>query len=72
MIIFAFGMSVVTAASVYTGLLIYATYSDCDLIGSKKVEKHDQLLPYYVLDIATEVPGLAGLFIAGICCAALR
>lgn len=39
---------------------------------TKQVEKKDQLLPFYVLDVAGHIPGLSGLFIAGIFSAALR
>lgn len=38
---------------------------------TKQIEKKDQLLPYYVLDVAGHIPGLSGLFIAGIFSAAL-
>lgn len=51
---------------------MYARYRDCDPFTSKVVKKDDQLLPFYVVDVAGEVPGLSGLFIAGVFCASLR
>jgi len=40
--------------------------------GFQTIIRADQLLPYYVMDVAGSVPGLPGLFIAGVFCAALR
>lgn len=72
MIIFAIGMIIVKVISVFTGLIIYAKYFDCDPFSTRQVTQRDQLLPYYVLDVAGKIPGLPGLFIAGVFCAALR
>ena len=36
------------------------------------ITRVDQLLAHYVMDIATSIPGLPGLFIAGVFSAALR
>lgn len=51
---------------------MYANYKDCDPFVSGTVDKEDQLLPHFVLDIVGHIPGLPGLFIAGIVCAGLR
>lgn len=58
--------------SAYSGLMIFAKYFDCDPLESGKITQPDQLLPYYVMDIGRVVPGLPGLFIAGVFSAALR
>lgn len=71
-ILYNFGMSVMKTASVLTAFIIYAKYSDCDPFMTKQVTRNDQLLPYYVMDVARNIPGLSGLFIAGIFSAALR
>ncbi|XP_021923924.1 sodium-coupled monocarboxylate transporter 2-like [Zootermopsis nevadensis] len=71
LIVFVIELITVTSISCFTGLLIYAKYYDCDPITSKAVSRPDQLLPYYVMDIATSIPGLPGLFIAGIFSASL-
>jgi solute carrier family 5 (sodium-coupled monocarboxylate transporter), member 8/12 len=70
-IIFAIGLIFIKSASVITGLLMYAKYEDCDPVTSGKVQKLDQILPYYVMEVGGRVPGLPGLFISGIFSAAL-
>lgn len=66
------GTLVVKCFTCFTGLLMYARYHDCDPLASRRIEKADQILPFYVMDVAGKVPGLPGLFIAGVFCAALR
>ena len=53
------------------GLIIFAKYESCDPITTKKIEKLDQILPYFVMEVAGKIPGLPGLFVAGIFSAAL-
>jgi sodium-coupled monocarboxylate transporter 8/12 len=62
---------IVTSCSVFIGLTMYARYADCDPFTTGAVKKNDQLLPYFIMDVASHIPGLSGLFIAGIFCAAL-
>jgi sodium-coupled monocarboxylate transporter 8/12 len=57
---------------VLIGLGIYAKYSNCDPLANHKITKHDQLLPYYVTDVAEHIPGIPGLFMAAVFSAALR
>ncbi|RZC42929.1 hypothetical protein BDFB_013042, partial [Asbolus verrucosus] len=70
-IYFGIGMTVVKTICILTGLVMYAKYSDCDPFTTKEVTRNDQLLPYYVMDVARNIPGLSGLFIAGVFSAAL-
>lgn len=65
-------MIVVKTVCVLQGLIMYTMYSDCDPFTTKHITNKDQLLPYYVMDVAEKIPGLSGLFIAGVFCAALR
>lgn len=51
---------------------MYARYAGCDPVSAGLVKKPDQMVPYYVMDVAHAIPGLPGLFVAGIFCAALR
>ncbi|XP_046813768.1 sodium-coupled monocarboxylate transporter 2-like [Vespa crabro] len=67
----AVGLIVVKLVSVFTGLIIFAKYYDCDPLLSKTIKRADQILPYYVMDVAGNVPGLPGLFLAGLVSAAL-
>ncbi|XP_076801199.1 sodium-coupled monocarboxylate transporter 1-like [Clavelina lepadiformis] len=58
------GLTVLNVFAVMCGLILYAYYQDCDPISFKVLEKPDQLLPYLVLDIFQNYPGMPGLFIA--------
>lgn len=69
--IFVVGVCVLMALCSYNGLLIYATYRNCDPLTTKLAKAKDQLLPLFVMDILGELPGLPGLFIAGVFSAAL-
>ncbi|CAH0547672.1 unnamed protein product [Brassicogethes aeneus] len=68
---YCFGMILIKIISVWTGLIMYTLYHDCDPFLTKHIQNKDHLLPYYVMDVAGKVPGLSGLFIAGVFCAAL-
>lgn len=72
LVLFTIGIFIIKTISCFTGLIIYATYHDCDPLKSKAIERQDQLVPYYVMDIAATIPSLPGLFIAGVFSAALR
>lgn len=56
----------------YCGLLIYATYHDCDPLTTKLAKAKDQLLPLLVMRLFGDYPGLPGLFVSGVFSAALR
>lgn len=70
--LYAFGVALLKTLSVLSGLIIYAKYADCDPFRTEKVHRKDQLLPYYVMEVGGRIPGLPGLFIAGVVIAALR
>ncbi|KAK4876937.1 hypothetical protein RN001_009443 [Aquatica leii] len=65
------GTMIIRAFSTLTGIMIYAKYSKCDPISSGQVTRSDQILPYFVMDVGGQIPGLPGLFIAGIFSGAL-
>ncbi|XP_076387597.1 sodium-coupled monocarboxylate transporter 2 isoform X6 [Megachile rotundata] len=69
--IMAIGTMSIVSLSCYTGLVIFATFYDCDPITTKRIRKPDQLLPYFVMEMAESIPGLPGLFVAGVFSAAL-
>ncbi|XP_004589673.2 sodium-coupled monocarboxylate transporter 1 [Ochotona princeps] len=58
------GLWAILTCSVLSGLALYSRYHDCDPWTSKKVSAPDQLLPYLVLDILQDYPGVPGLFVA--------
>ncbi|XP_055705827.1 sodium-coupled monocarboxylate transporter 1 isoform X1 [Phlebotomus papatasi] len=69
--IFVSGVIILMLLCAYNGLLIYATYRDCDPLTTKLAKAKDQLLPLFVMDTLGELPGLSGMFIAGVFSAAL-
>ncbi|XP_034940823.1 sodium-coupled monocarboxylate transporter 1-like isoform X1 [Chelonus insularis] len=71
LLIFIFGIICVIGMCGYAGMLIYAKYHSCDPLTTKLVNAKDQLLPLLVMDILGKLPGLPGLFVAGVFSAAL-
>lgn len=71
--IFGVGHIFIKLFAVYNGLLIFAKYTTekCDPVYDGVVGKYDQIFPYYVMDVARNIPGLPGLFIVGALSAAL-
>ncbi|XP_048467808.1 sodium-coupled monocarboxylate transporter 1-like [Rhincodon typus] len=43
---------------------MYSVYHQCDPLTRKRVRASDQLLPYLVMDIMRDYPGVPGLFVA--------
>ncbi|XP_077301650.1 sodium-coupled monocarboxylate transporter 1-like [Arctopsyche grandis] len=68
---FLVGALLIIFSCCYCGLLIHATYYDCDPLTTKLAKARDQLLPLLVMDVVGEFPGLPGIFIAGVFSAAL-
>lgn len=64
--IFTVGVSFFVLMCSYTGLVIYAAYHNCDPIEAKICRTDDQMLPAFVTNFLGHIPGIAGLFIAGL------
>ncbi|CAM4628231.1 hypothetical protein PO909_005338 [Leuciscus waleckii] len=58
------GLWVTVSLAMLSGLTMYSIYKDCDPFTNKDVGASDQLLPYLVMDILADFPGLPGLFVA--------
>ncbi|XP_073707906.1 sodium-coupled monocarboxylate transporter 1 [Garra rufa] len=58
------GLWVTVSLAMLSGLTMYSIYKDCDPFTNKDVGATDQLLPYLVMDILGDFPGLPGLFVA--------
>ncbi|XP_075997038.1 sodium-coupled monocarboxylate transporter 1 isoform X1 [Genypterus blacodes] len=58
------GLWVTVSLAVFTGLVMYSIYKDCDPLTNKDIKTPDQLLPYLVMDILSAYPGVPGLFVA--------
>ncbi|KAK4876630.1 hypothetical protein RN001_009136 [Aquatica leii] len=68
---YAMGMVLFHMFATFTGLLLYARFWNCDPLSTQKVSRLEQLVPYLVMEIAGEFPGLPGIFIAGVYSAGL-
>ncbi|KAM6092857.1 sodium-coupled monocarboxylate transporter 1 [Theristicus caerulescens] len=58
------GLWAILACATLCGLALYSIYKDCDPWTAKQVSALDQLMPYLVLDILHDFPGVPGLFVA--------
>lgn len=68
---FSLGLIGLYSVCVYTGLLCYATFYDCDPLTTKLAQKKDQIVPLFVMETLGQYPGVAGLFVSGVFSAAL-
>lgn len=69
--VFAFGLGALKLGAILLGLIVYAKYESCDPVSTGQIKKLDQIVPLFVMQVASKIPGLPGLFIAGIFSAAL-
>jgi len=69
--IFIVGVIMFMSLCVYTGILAYDAYSNCDPKTAGLIQADDQIFPLYVMQMMGNFPGVPGLFIAGVCCASL-
>ncbi|NWT40626.1 SC5A8 protein, partial [Chroicocephalus maculipennis] len=58
------GLWAILACAALCGLALYSIYKDCDPWTANQVSALDQLMPYLVLDILRDFPGVPGLFVA--------
>ena len=58
--------------AVGTGMAMYTFYEGCDPLTAGKIAKSDQMLPYLVVDVFQDLPGLAGMFVAAAYSGTLR
>lgn len=65
-LIYVFGIVLMVSLCMYNGLLLYATYYDCDPLTTKLAKAKDQLTPLLAMEILKDLPGLPGFFIAGV------
>ncbi|KAK4008520.1 Uncharacterized protein APZ42_013873 [Daphnia magna] len=65
------GLVALISLCCYGGMVIFARYSECDLLTAGFIAKPDQLFPRFVMDTLGNVPGVPGLFVAGIFSGAL-
>lgn len=61
-----FGLIVILVLAGFTGHTAYAYFQYCDPAAAKYINKIDQLIPYLSVKILDHLPGLAGLYAAGV------
>uniref|UniRef100_A0A8D0CDP3 Solute carrier family 5 member 8 n=1 Tax=Salvator merianae TaxID=96440 RepID=A0A8D0CDP3_SALMN len=59
------GLWITLFSATMCGLSMYSVYKDCDPWSAGFVKAPDQLMPYLVLEILGDFPGIPGLFVAG-------
>lgn len=64
-------LMVLSLATSFSGLAIYAKYYKCDPVSNGIIRSTDQIMPYYVIDSMGHIPGISGLFVSGIFSATL-
>ncbi|XP_053629337.1 sodium-coupled monocarboxylate transporter 1 isoform X2 [Cherax quadricarinatus] len=63
---FVVGLYMLWIVFYFSGLVAYASYSDCDPLTSGKIKKTDQIIPFLVMDKLSHLTGMAGIFVAGV------
>uniref|UniRef100_A0A669QQL7 Solute carrier family 5 member 12 n=1 Tax=Phasianus colchicus TaxID=9054 RepID=A0A669QQL7_PHACC len=58
------GLWIILVCAVFSGLVMYAHYKNCDPWTAGFISAPDQLMPYFVMDIFSSMPGVPGLFVA--------
>uniref|UniRef100_A0A8D2MZC4 Solute carrier family 5 member 12 n=1 Tax=Zonotrichia albicollis TaxID=44394 RepID=A0A8D2MZC4_ZONAL len=58
------GLWTVLVCAVFCGLVMYSHYKSCDPWTAAFISAPDQLMPYFVMDIFSSMPGVPGLFVA--------
>ncbi|KAM4720801.1 sodium-coupled monocarboxylate transporter 2 [Rhinophrynus dorsalis] len=58
------GLWVILVCAVFSGLVMYAHYESCDPWTAGFISAPDQMMPYFVMNIFSKMPGLPGLFVA--------
>ncbi|XP_052820890.1 sodium-coupled monocarboxylate transporter 1-like [Mya arenaria] len=67
------GFVIMQALVMFEGLVAYAYFSNkrCDPLASGAISNPNQIVPYLVMDLFQDVPGITGLFLAALCSASL-
>ncbi|XP_056678089.1 sodium/iodide cotransporter [Monodelphis domestica] len=64
LIINQLGLFLIVGSASICGVIMFALYRDCDPLQAGHISAPDQYVPYLVLDIFQDYPGVPGLFLA--------
>ncbi|KAL7629933.1 UNVERIFIED_CONTAM: hypothetical protein RMT77_019948 [Armadillidium vulgare] len=67
-----FGVIIFMLTIFFSGLVAFANYAGCDPMALGIIKKKDQIMPYFVMDKLSFIPGLQGLYVGAIIGATLR
>ncbi|KAF5303907.1 hypothetical protein FQA39_LY01692 [Lamprigera yunnana] len=67
----SFGIGFINLCCILIGIMLYSKYKGCDPLTTGQVVTNDQLLAHFIMNLDGTIPGLGGLFIAGVFSAAL-
>ncbi|PIK51100.1 putative sodium-coupled monocarboxylate transporter 1 [Apostichopus japonicus] len=65
------GMIIVVSLACLAGVVTFAFYADCDPYTMERITAVDQIVPYFVMELFGDRPGLPGLFTSCVFSAAL-
>lgn len=65
------GIVIVVTIYCFLGLVLYANYWSCDPLSSSQIYQADQIFPLFVMHVMKSLPGMPGLFVAGVYSASL-
>lgn len=57
-------ITILFSLSWVVGMVIYSTYSMCDPMEAGYIKKMDEILPFFVEDKLSYIPGCLGIFMA--------
>ncbi|KAL7630720.1 UNVERIFIED_CONTAM: hypothetical protein RMT77_019071 [Armadillidium vulgare] len=61
-----FGMLLILSLIFASGVVAYATYAGCDPMALGIITKKEEIIPYFVMDKLSFIPGFPGLLVATI------
>ncbi|XP_038077163.1 sodium-coupled monocarboxylate transporter 1-like [Patiria miniata] len=70
-ICYVFGVIIFQSLLFLVGISIYAYYEGCDPSTMGYMTKNDQIVPYFIVDVFSDLPGIPGLLLTGLFGAAL-
>ncbi|KAJ8049499.1 Sodium/iodide cotransporter [Holothuria leucospilota] len=56
---------------IFIGLAMFTFYAGCDPFTLGDIQTFDQMLPYFILDLFQNIPGIVGILVSAICSAAV-
>lgn len=49
--------------AIWSGVVIFARYYNCDPVSMGIIKRTDQLMPYFVMETMSHLPGVSGIFV---------